>query len=104
MIKDYINKFSTEAINNIEMLLALVTEEKESNEVSILAENKLVEAKSRLMLNRVAGIYNLYTYFRDRNKDDGCHVVDEKKRKSIVSKVKKIKNAKNIWFCKHQQQ
>ena len=47
----------------------------------------------------VAGIYNLYTYFRDRNKDDGCHVVDEKKRKSIVSKVKKIKNAKNIWIA-----
>lgn len=57
--KDYISKFNTEARNNINLLLPLVTEEKESNEVSILAENKLVEAKSRLMLNRIAGIYNL---------------------------------------------
>lgn len=47
----------------------------------------------------VAGIYNLYTYFRERNKEDGCHVVDEKKRKSIVAKVKKIKNAKSIWIA-----
>lgn len=49
----------------------------------------------------VAGIYNLYVYFRDRKLDDGCHVVDEKKRKSIIAKVKKIKEARNLFiaFC-----
>jgi len=46
-----------------------------------------------------AGIYNLYTYYRDRKKDDGCHVVDEKKRKNIISKVKKIKEARNIFIA-----
>lgn len=46
-----------------------------------------------------AGIYNLYVYFRDRNKDDGCAVVDEKKRKNILDKVKRIKNSKNIIFA-----
>ena len=47
----------------------------------------------------VAGIYNLYTYYRERKEDNGCHVVDEKKRKSIITKVKKIKNAKSIWVA-----
>lgn len=46
-----------------------------------------------------AGIYNLYVYFRDRNKDDGCAVVDEKKRKNILEKVKRIKNSKSIIFA-----
>lgn len=45
------------------------------------------------------GIYNLYIYFRDRKKEDGCQVVDEKKRKDIIGKMKKIKNAKNIFFA-----
>lgn len=44
----------------------------------------------------IAGIYNLYVYVRDRNKDDGCSVVDESKRKNIITKIKKIKNSKNI--------
>ena len=47
----------------------------------------------------IAGIYNLYIYYRDSKKDDGCHVVDDKKRKNIISKVKKIKNAKSIWIA-----
>lgn len=47
----------------------------------------------------IAGIYNLYVYYRDRKKEDGCQVVDEKKRKNIMSKLKKIKNARNIFFA-----
>lgn len=47
----------------------------------------------------VAGIYNLYVYFRDRKKEDGCQVVDEKKRKNIMAKLKKIKNARNIFLA-----
>ena len=45
------------------------------------------------------GIYNLFVYFRDRNKEDGCQVVDENKRKDIINKLKKIKDAKNIFFA-----
>lgn len=44
----------------------------------------------------IFGIYNLYVYFKERKLDDGCHVVDEKKRKDIIAKVKKIKNAPNF--------
>lgn len=47
----------------------------------------------------IVGIYNLYVYYRDRKKEDGCQVVDEKKRKNIMSKLKKIKNARNIFFA-----
>ncbi len=45
------------------------------------------------------GIYNLYCYFRDRKLADGCHVVDEKKRKKIIAKVKKIKEARNFFIA-----
>jgi len=45
------------------------------------------------------GIYNLYVYFRDRKKEDGCQVVDEKKRKDIIAKIKNIKNARNIFLA-----
>ncbi len=45
------------------------------------------------------GLYNLYVYFKERNEEDGCHVVDEDKRKKIVSKLKKIKNARNMFFA-----
>jgi cytochrome c biogenesis protein CcdA len=45
------------------------------------------------------GIYNLYIYFRDRKKENGCSVVDEAKRKNIIDKMKKIKNSKNFFFA-----
>ena len=35
------------------------------------------------------GIYNLYTYIKTR-KDNGCHVVDKKKRKNIINKINDI--------------
>ncbi len=58
------------------------------------------ELRSIIGLVAIAfGIYNLYIYFRDRKKEDGCHVVDEAKRKNIIDKMKKIKNAKNIFLA-----
>ncbi len=47
----------------------------------------------------IFGIYNLYVYFRDRKLEDGCQIVDEKKRKTIMAKVKKIKNARNFFIA-----
>lgn len=47
----------------------------------------------------IFGIYNLYIYFRDRKLEDGCQIVDEKKRKTIMAKVKKIKNARNFFIA-----
>ena len=47
----------------------------------------------------IAGIYNLYTYYKERKEEDGCHVVDNKKRKKIVTKLKKIKNARNFFIA-----
>lgn len=47
----------------------------------------------------VLGVYNLYVYFRDRKLEDGCHVVDEKKRKNIKERINKIKNARNLFLA-----
>ena len=38
----------------------------------------------------IGGFINLRSYIRSLSKDDGCEVVDDKKRKSIISKIKKI--------------
>ena len=43
-----------------------------------------------------AGIYNLYAYIKNRNQDDGCDVVDEKKRKTIISRIKKFTREKSL--------
>ena len=40
------------------------------------------------------GIYNVYKFFT--SKDSGCDVVDDKKRKTIFSKIKKFCKEKNI--------
>ena len=40
------------------------------------------------------GIYNIYKFFT--SKDSGCDVVDDKKRKTIFSKIKKFCKEKNI--------
>ncbi len=60
----------------------------------------ITQIRSLIGLVAIAfGIYNLYVYFRDRQLEDGCQVVDEKKRKSIMRKVKKIKNANNFFLA-----
>lgn len=57
--KDILDSEFSNNRNNYIKLLDSVTTKKESSEVSILAENKLIEAKARVILNRVAGIYNM---------------------------------------------
>ena len=44
----------------------------------------------------IGGIINLRSYVNSLGKDDGCEVVDDKKRKSIISKIKKIVGEKSF--------
>ena len=44
----------------------------------------------------LAGGYNLYNFFKSLKKDDGCNVTNEKQRKTIMTKIKKFTNEKNI--------
>ena len=44
----------------------------------------------------IGGIINLRSYIKSLGKDDGCEVVDDKKRKSIISKIKKIVGEKSF--------
>ena len=43
----------------------------------------------------IVGITNLYNYFKTKD-ETGCHVVDDKKRKRIISKIKAAVNKKNV--------
>ena len=47
----------------------------------------------------LVGIYNIYRFFKERKKDEGCHVVDEKKRKKIFNRIKKFTTEKNIFLA-----
>ena len=47
----------------------------------------------------VAGILNMRKYFKTRKEEAGCVVVDDKKRKKIVTKVKSIMNSKSFLFA-----
>lgn len=38
----------------------------------------------------IGGGFNLHTYIQEMKEDDGCKVVDDKKRKGIVTKMRKI--------------
>ncbi|MDD2434793.1 MAG: thioredoxin domain-containing protein [Bacilli bacterium] len=42
------------------------------------------------------GGFNVYTYFRDRNKDSGCQVVDENKRHKIFKQIRNFTSQKNM--------
>lgn len=45
----------------------------------------------------IAGAINIRSYIKERNKkDDGCEVVDDKKRKKIFSRIKKITTEKKF--------
>lgn len=53
----------------------------------------------RLLIALVAligGYINLRSYANSRKKDDGCEVVDDKKRKKIITKIKTIVKEKNF--------
>ena len=43
-----------------------------------------------------AGIYNLYNFLKGLKSDDGCEVVDKKKRKDIFKRIKKFTH-ENSW-------
>ena len=44
----------------------------------------------------IAGGYNLYSYIKSLRKDDGCTVTNTKQRKTIMTKIKKFVNEKNV--------
>ncbi len=44
----------------------------------------------------IAGVLNLRKYFKTRKKDAGCEVVDDKKRKKIITKMKRIIDSKSF--------
>ena len=44
----------------------------------------------------LVGSYNVYRFFKERKQDNGCHVVDEKKRKKIFTRIKKFTQEKNM--------
>ena len=44
----------------------------------------------------IAGILNLKKYFKIRNEEAGCTVVDNKKRKKLITKIKKIMDSKTF--------
>ena len=44
----------------------------------------------------VVGSYSIYRFFKERKEDAGCHVVDEKKRKKIFTRIKKFTQEKNM--------
>ena len=53
----------------------------------------------RLLISLIAmigGIINLRSFYKGLKKDDGCEVVDDKKRKKIFTKIKGIVNEKSF--------
>ena len=47
----------------------------------------------------VVGLFSIKKYLENRKKDDGCHVVDAKKRKKIFTKIKKFTTEKNLFLA-----
>ncbi len=53
----------------------------------------------RLIIGIIAlgvGTYNVYRFIKTRKEDNGCEVVDEKKRKTILKMIKKITNSEKM--------
>ena len=46
-----------------------------------------------------AGIYNLYNFYKNLKTDDGCEVVDKKKRKDIFRRIKKFTKEKSLFIA-----
>ena len=46
-----------------------------------------------------AGIFNINNYLKERDKEDGCQVVDAKKRKKTITKIKSFTSEKNFWLA-----
>ena len=47
----------------------------------------------------IAGIVNLSSFINSLKKDDGCEVVDEKKRKRIITRIKNITKEKSFFLA-----
>ncbi|MBQ8472391.1 MAG: hypothetical protein IJ501_02690 [Bacilli bacterium] len=48
----------------------------------------------------ILGIINLFKFIKNNKQEDvGCEVVDDKKRKKIIKKIKKIQKEKSIWLA-----
>lgn len=62
--------------------------------LSVVAINWLKIAIAIFIL--IAGILNLKKYLRTRKEEAGCEIVDDKKRRKLVTKVKKIMNTKSF--------
>ena len=62
--------------------------------LSVIAVNWLKIAIAIFIL--IAGILNLRKYLRTRKEEEGCTVVDDKKRKKIMTKVRKIMGEKSF--------
>lgn len=45
------------------------------------------------------GLFNLYNYYKSLNKDSGCNVVDDNKRKKIFSKIKTFTSEKSLFLA-----
>ena len=62
--------------------------------INIIAINWIKKAIAIFIL--IAGLLNLRKYLKARKEDAGCTVVDDKKRKKLITKMKKIMNSKNF--------
>jgi hypothetical protein len=65
--------------------------------INIIAINWIKKAIAIFIL--IAGLLNLRKYLKVRKEDAGCTVVDDKKRKKLITKMKKIMNSNNFIFA-----
>jgi len=45
------------------------------------------------------GLFNLYRFFKNRKKDVGCEVTDEKQRRKLMDRILNIVQNKNLWLA-----
>lgn len=51
------------------------------------------------LLAVIGGGYNLFDYFRNRNKETGCKVTGSEKRQLVFAKMKKIAHQNSLWLA-----
>ena len=47
----------------------------------------------------LAGLYNINNYRKEKNKESGCEIVDDKKRKKTIKQIKKFTTEKKFWLA-----
>ena len=75
--------------------------------ISMLGINLVLSAVEQVTILRsligivalIAGILNLKSYIETRNEKEGCTVVDDKKRKNIIKKIKKIDSTQSFFLA-----